>query len=258
MSMFLLFHHTFTGVLGSPQLISLILQRSEDVWKPYVAGLSTSEDSEEVKAKTRAHFMDSLFEHVHGIVSKGWRECEAGLAKYRDVLEEFAMAPGSTARIQADAAQLQAHCSKLIAPLIPEAIVESVSVKVEAFLNVAARVAFKAGKSVIRTFRSRCLDLFEKSRSLSGSVTPSDSASGEGTPAELRLDSQLNQFMQALRFPLDGLYDADSWIMWFTRPKSSSARDKTRLKLPVDIADVKVCTIECVWRSVGKEHVGFL
>lgn len=194
--------------------------------------------------------MDSLFEHVHEIVSKGWRECEAGLAKYRDVLEEFAMAPGSTARIQADAAQLKAHCTKLVSPVIPEAIVASVTAKAEAFLDVAARVALKAGKSVVRTFRSRCWDMYEKSRRRTGSGAVGDITPAEEAPLDLRLDGQLNSFMQSLRFPLDGLYDSDSWIMWFTRPKSSSARDKTRLKLPIDIADVKVSVVPLIYPTL--------
>ena len=75
--------------------------------------------------------------------------------------------------------------------------------------------------------RRTCIEAYSASKASDGSVAA-------------RLDIALSEVMSSLRFPLDGLMDADAWIMRFTRPKSTSAAEKARLKLPGSLDDVKV------------------
>lgn len=75
--------------------------------------------------------------------------------------------------------------------------------------------------------RRTCIEAYSASKASDGSVAA-------------RLDIAMSEIMSSLRFPLDGLMDADAWIMRFTRPKSTSAAEKARLKLPGSLDDVKV------------------
>jgi hypothetical protein len=223
-----------------PQLVSFIVTHSQDVWLPVYASLAPSEYSEQDKLMVQRQFKDAMHDLIFDIVSRTWKECESGLSKYRDALDDLALSRPE--RILSDREHMIGNCRPFVLSSIADSVKSCLESKCIPFVTVAARVALKAATHAVRTFRSRCVDMYRVSQGekqatvdvvVGGYVT-------HGVAPELQLHNQLQVMTGSLRFPMDGLSDCDAWILKFTRPKSFSSRQKACLKLPCDISAVKV------------------
>jgi hypothetical protein len=236
--------HCLTGNIKdcgvSPQLVSFIITQSQDVWLPVYSTIVPSDYSDQDRLMVQRQFKDVMHDLVHGIVSRTWRECESGLAKFRDALDDLALSRRE--QILSDRERMIDSCRSVVSESITDSIRQCIETKCVPFCQVAARIALKAAKHAVTSFRSRCVDMYRVSQGekqatvdvvVGGYVT-------HGVAPELQLHDQLQVMTASLRFPMDGLYDCDAWILKFTRPKSFSARQQACLKLPCGVSEIKV------------------